>query len=53
MKAWHPKQIKFKADKNGRVNAYGWRPMAKMWVRMNFEEAKILIAAEEAEEVKA
>lgn len=49
---WHPKKIKFKTDRNNKVFALGWRVLAQRWVKMNLEEAQLLISTGRAEESK-
>lgn len=46
------KQIAFTTDKNGKPIAYRNSPIQMRWFRIGYEEAKLLIATGQAEQVK-
>ena len=46
------KQIAFTTDKNGKPIAYRNSPVQMRWFRIGYEEAKLLIATGQAEQVE-
>jgi hypothetical protein len=44
--------IAFTADKNGKPIAYRWCRPGMRWIKMNYDEAKMLVASESADQIE-